>query len=283
MRVAMCSDQAFPVHETVRQWLTSRGHEVVPFGAVATGEESSWALTAEAAAEAVAHGSCDHGVFFCWTGTGISIAANKVPGIRAALCSDAGQAAGARVWNHANVLCLSNRTLSGAIAEEILAAWFDTTDDGRGAAGVADLAVVEARHTRAGGGRLELATFVVRDYDEAIAFFTGVLGFTLTQDEPSLTNDGRAKRWVVVRPPGGGTGLLLAKADGAIQEARVGHQTGRVTFFLRVDDFDVALARLVDAGVELIGEVRDEDYGRVQVFVDLYGNRWDLLGPQPSA
>lgn len=127
---------------------------------------------------------------------------------------------------------------------------------------------------------LDLATYVVRDYDEAIAFFTDVLGFELAEDEPSLTNDGRPKRWVVVRPPGGGTGLLLARADGPEQEQVVGRQAaGRVTFFLRVDDFDRVRDRLVTAGVEFVGDVRRETYGRLQVFRDLYGNSWDLLGP----
>jgi ribose 5-phosphate isomerase B len=134
------------VHNTVRVWLEEQGHQVVPFGSVVAGSETPWALAAESAAEAVACGDCDQGVFFCWTGTGISIAANKVPGIRAALCSDPGQAEGARVWNHANVLCLSNRTLADDLAKEILAAWFGTEPDGRGAAGVADLTAVEARH-----------------------------------------------------------------------------------------------------------------------------------------
>ena len=127
---------------------------------------------------------------------------------------------------------------------------------------------------------LDLTTFVVRDYDEAIAFFIDVLGFVVTEDEPSLTNDGRPKRWVVVRPPDGGTGLLLARADGAEQERAVGNQAGgRVTFFLRVDDFRRRYDRLVAHGVELVGEPREESYGRLQVFSDLYGNKWDLLGP----
>lgn len=136
------------MHTIVREWLDERGHEVVPFGAIATGDDAPWALAAEAAAEAVAGGDCDQGVFFCWTGTGISIAANKVAGVRAALCADPGQAAGARVWNHANVLCLSNRTLAGDLAKEILAAWFDTDAGEQGASGVADLAAVEGRHRR---------------------------------------------------------------------------------------------------------------------------------------
>lgn len=91
MRIALCSDEPYPVHVTVRSWLEEHGHHVVPFGSVASGSEVPWALAAESAAEAVARGECDQGVFFCWTGTGISIAANKVAGIRAALCSDPGR------------------------------------------------------------------------------------------------------------------------------------------------------------------------------------------------
>ncbi|HEU5114010.1 MAG TPA: VOC family protein [Acidimicrobiia bacterium] len=127
---------------------------------------------------------------------------------------------------------------------------------------------------------LELVTIVVDDYDEAIEFFVGVLGFALVDDSPSLTNDGRPKRWVVVRPHGGETGILLAHADGEDQGQTVGNQVaGRVGFFLRVDDFEAAHDRMVAAGVEFVREPRNEDYGRVAVFLDVCGNRWDLLGP----
>jgi ribose 5-phosphate isomerase B len=146
MRIALCSDEPYPVHATVRALLEARGHEVAPLGAVADGREAPWAEVAEQAALAVTSGACDEGIFFCWTGTGISIAANKVPGIRAALCSDPGAAAAARVWNRANVLCLSNRTLSDDMAKEIVAAWLDTPPGEKGADGVARLAQVEARH-----------------------------------------------------------------------------------------------------------------------------------------
>jgi catechol 2,3-dioxygenase-like lactoylglutathione lyase family enzyme len=130
--------------------------------------------------------------------------------------------------------------------------------------------------------RLDLITIVVDDYDRAIGFFTGILGFDLVEDSPSLTNDGRPKRWVVVRPPGAGTGILLARADGQPQAAVVGNQVaGRVGFFLRVDDFDAAYARMTAAGVEFAGSPRTEPYGRVVVFRDIAGNRWDLLGDQP--
>jgi len=123
-------------------------------------------------------------------------------------------------------------------------------------------------------------TIIVGDYDEAIGFFTGVLGFELVEDSPSLTNDGRPKRWVVVRPPGAQTGILLAQADGERQAAAVGNQmAGRVGFFLRVDDFDAAVDRMTAAGVRFLTAPRTEPYGRVAVFLDIAGNRWDLLGP----
>jgi catechol 2,3-dioxygenase-like lactoylglutathione lyase family enzyme len=127
--------------------------------------------------------------------------------------------------------------------------------------------------------RIELVALIVDDYDPAIAFFTGVLGFDLVEDSPSLTDEGRPKRWVVVRPPGAQTGLLLARADGERQSAAVGDQAaGRVGFFLRVDDFDDAHQRMTDSGVTFVREPRTEAYGRVAVFLDIAGNRWDLLG-----
>ena len=130
--------------------------------------------------------------------------------------------------------------------------------------------------------QIDLVTLVVETYDEAIDFFVGVLGFELVEDSESLTNDGRAKRWVVVRPPLAHTGLLLAQADGDAQALAVGNQTGgRVGFFLRVDDFEATLARMLAAQVELITTPREEPYGKVVVFRDLAGNRWDLLGPRP--
>jgi catechol 2,3-dioxygenase-like lactoylglutathione lyase family enzyme len=128
--------------------------------------------------------------------------------------------------------------------------------------------------------QVDLVTVVVDDYDAAIGFFVGAVGFELVEDVPAHTGDGRPKRWVVVRPPGGGTGLLLARADGEAQAAVVGRQVaGRVGFFLRVDDLDAARRRMTAAGVEFVGATRDEPYGRVAVFLDVAGNRWDLLGP----
>ena len=127
---------------------------------------------------------------------------------------------------------------------------------------------------------LQLITLVVREYEPAIRFFVDVLDFELVEDVPSMTNDGRPKRWVVVRPRGGETGILLARADGKQQAEVVGGQfAGRVGLFLRVDYFDGTYARMQAAGVEFVGIPRAESYGRVVVFRDLEGNRWDLLGP----
>ena len=126
-------------------------------------------------------------------------------------------------------------------------------------------------------------TIIVDDYDRAIRFFVDALAFELVEDSPASTNDGRPKRWVVVRPPGARSGILLARADGEEQAAAIGRQAGgRVGFFLRVDDFDAAYERMVARGVRFRDPPRDEPYGRVAVFWDVAGNTWDLLGPRPS-
>lgn len=127
---------------------------------------------------------------------------------------------------------------------------------------------------------LSLVAILVDDYDRAIEFFVDVLRFELVEDSPSLTNDGRPKRWVVVRPSGTPSGFLIAKADGPTQEALVGDQFGgRVGFFLHVDDFEETVSRLAEADIKFVGEPRVEPYGKVVVFHDVFGNKWDLLGP----
>jgi len=133
------------------------------------------------------------------------------------------------------------------------------------------------------GVQLALVTVVVDDYDDALEFFVDRLGFVLAEDSPAVTTDGRPKRWVVVQPPGGGAGVLLARADGADQVGVVGRQAaGRVGFFLDVDDVDAQHAALRSRGVVFVGPPRTERYGRVAVFLDVAGNRWDLRGPAPS-
>jgi catechol 2,3-dioxygenase-like lactoylglutathione lyase family enzyme len=130
---------------------------------------------------------------------------------------------------------------------------------------------------------LDQVALIVADYDAAIDFFVDKLGFELVEDSPALTTDGRHKRWVVVRPPGATTALLLARADGSEQEAAVGNQfAGRVGLFLRVDDFAAAHDRMRASGVEFVSDPRHEPYGSVAIFLDIAGNRWDLLGPRPE-
>ena len=132
----------------------------------------------------------------------------------------------------------------------------------------------------AGRVHLGLITLVVGEYDPAIAFFVDALGFELAEDSPALTNDGRPKRWVVVRPPGAATGLLLARADGEDQAAVIGNQAaGRVGFFLNVEDLAAAHTRMTAAGVQFLTVPRTEPYGQVAVFRDIAGNKWDLIGP----
>ncbi|WP_294337987.1 VOC family protein [uncultured Sphingomonas sp.] len=130
--------------------------------------------------------------------------------------------------------------------------------------------------------RLAHITLVVRDYDEALAFYVGKLGFNLVEDTDQPEQD---KRWVVIRPPGAGphtTTILLARAATPEQVARVGDQAGgRVAFFLSTDDFERDHARFTAAGVTWVRPPVDQPYGRVAMFADLYGNLWDLIGPAP--
>ncbi len=124
MRISVAADERTGVADALLDELARRGHAVVTHGALAHGERDDWAWASEATARDVATGRAEQGVVCCWTGTGASIAANKVPGVRAALCADAATADGARRWNDANVLALSLRTTSHAELTEILDAWF---------------------------------------------------------------------------------------------------------------------------------------------------------------
>jgi ribose 5-phosphate isomerase B len=127
MRIALGSDEATELTAALERDLRERGHEVALFGALGPEKDDAWPNAGRAVGEAVASGGCDYGIVCCWTGTGVSIAANKVPGVRAALCGDAETAAGARRWNDANVLALSLRATSIPIAKAMLDAWFSTT------------------------------------------------------------------------------------------------------------------------------------------------------------
>src|SRR5271167_4028744 len=145
MRIAVASDEVVGVARTLLQELAERGHETIGHGALAGDERPDWAWASERAAREVAEGRADQAIVCCWTGTGASIAANKVPGVRAALCGDAVTADGARRYNDANVLAISLRATSEAQLEEILDAWFagapSTEADDR--ANIAHLGVLE--------------------------------------------------------------------------------------------------------------------------------------------
>jgi ribose 5-phosphate isomerase B len=142
MKIAIASDELYPINNLVIDWLKEQGHEIIAFGAVKSGKDESWVKCTVEAAKTIANGTVDEGIFFCWSGTGSSIVANRFKGIRAALCIDAQTARAARIWNHANVLVLSNRLLSQDIAKEILQAWFEEYDKSKGLLGVKELALL---------------------------------------------------------------------------------------------------------------------------------------------
>jgi ribose 5-phosphate isomerase B len=147
MRIAVAADERTGVADAVVEELRRRGHEPILHGALAEGERPDWAWASEAAARDVVDGHAEQAVVCCWTGTGASIAANKVPGVRAALCGDGPTAAGARRWNDANVLALSLRATSEAELAEILDAWFDAgpSDDADDVANVEHVDALDRR------------------------------------------------------------------------------------------------------------------------------------------
>jgi ribose 5-phosphate isomerase B len=146
MRIALSADELTGIASAIPDELRRRGHEPVLHGAYSEAERPDWAWASEAAARDVAEGRAEQAIVACWTGTGASIAANKVSGIRAALCGDAATASGARRWNDANVLALSLRATSEAELKEILDAWFagDASRDDDDAANIAHLGVIES-------------------------------------------------------------------------------------------------------------------------------------------
>src|SRR5215207_9185574 len=147
MKIAVAADERVGVAEAVVEELRKRGHDPIPHGALADGERDDWAWASEAAARDVAEGRAEQAIVCCWTGTGASIAANKVNGVRAALCLDAQTADGARKWNDANVLALSLRATSAAELAEILDAWFggEASEEAEDAANVDHLSEIEAQ------------------------------------------------------------------------------------------------------------------------------------------
>ncbi len=148
MKIAVCTDELYLIHDLCKEELLRMGHQVTCFGALASRKNENWVTVARDAALAIQRGECDEGVFFCYTGTGVSMVANKVAGIRAALVGDSKTAIDARIWNQANVLALSNRLISPDILKEILAAWLSDPDTSLGEADVAALKVVDDEFRR---------------------------------------------------------------------------------------------------------------------------------------
>jgi len=145
MRVAVAADELAGIAQELQAELRRRGHELILFGALNAQERADWAWASERVARAVADGAAEQGIVACWTGTGASIAANKVPGVRAALCADGVTAQGARRWNNANVLALSLRSTSLAVLQEILDEWFsaEVSEDPGDVENVAHLSEIE--------------------------------------------------------------------------------------------------------------------------------------------
>lgn len=136
MKIAVVSDEWHPIDGFIQSWLEKENMEVVPFGSFVSKKDEPWVTVTAQASLAVTNSNADEGIFLCWSGTGACMTANKIPGIRAALCGDPETAKLARIWNHANVLIMSNRTLTESSAEQILRAWFEDYDKTTGNEGV---------------------------------------------------------------------------------------------------------------------------------------------------
>jgi ribose 5-phosphate isomerase B len=149
-RIAVGSDERTPLTESVVGDLARRGFSVELFGALREDADANWPVVAECVAREVASGRAGQGVLFCWTGTGVSIAANKVPGVRAALCTDAATARGARMWNDANVLCMSLRLVTPPVAAEILDVWLSTAPEESEFGNIERVKALDRRHVAAG-------------------------------------------------------------------------------------------------------------------------------------
>ncbi len=139
MKIALVTDEFHPINKFVYEWLQTQGMNCALFGSYLAEGDVPWVKAIAEAAQAVANGTCEEGIFFCWSGTGASMVANKTKGLRAALCTDPETATLARVWNHANVLILSNRSLTNDKADSILKAWFAPYDQETGKSGVEHL------------------------------------------------------------------------------------------------------------------------------------------------
>ncbi len=271
MRVAIATDEVTGVAAEVAGEMRRRGHEPLLHGALAEDERSDWAWASERAARDVAEGRADQAVVCCWTGTGASIAANKVPGVRAALCADAATAAGARRWNDANVLALSLRTTTEALLGEILDAWFEGAPSEATAdrENVAHLGLI-------GGGRAIAPELAVRRGREAVEFYKRAFGAVEIQraggtdaHEPLVSRlaVGDATFWVHDESP----------EHGISSPESLGGASARI--LLVVEDPVAAQARAVAEGAREHARVTAEHGWLVGRVEDPYGHHWEIGRP----
>jgi ribose 5-phosphate isomerase B len=278
MRISVAADELTGVAGELAGELARRGHEPLLHGALAAEERADWAWASEAVARDVARGRVQQGIVCCWTGTGASIAANKVAGVRAALCLDAATAAGARRWNDANVLALSLRSTSHAELQEILDAWFaaEPSRELDDQANVAHLAGIDAA-ARAGAQ----AQLSVRDGRAAVDFYRHAFGAVElyrvggSDEHPPLVSQLAA----------GGTCFWVADESPAHENFSPRSLGGSSTrMLLVVEDPHDTVARALAAGAREVRPVADEHGWRLGRIEDPYGHHWEIarpLGPWP--
>jgi len=276
MRVSVSADELTGVAGLLLGEIERRGHEALVHGALADGEREDWAWASEAVARDVADGRAQQGIVCCWTGTGASIAANKVDGVRAALCLDAPTAAGARRWNDANVLALSLRATSEAELSEILDAWFagEASAEDEDRANVAHLDAIGAA-SRPGA----LAQLSVRGGRAAVDFYKQALGAVEvyrvggTDEHEALVSQltvGASSFWVADESP---EHLNFSPAS-------LGG--GSVRMLLVVDDPDETVARALAAGASEVRAVSNEHGWRLGRIEDPFGHHWEVGRPLVS-
>jgi ribose 5-phosphate isomerase B len=285
MRVSVSADELTGIAGSLVAELEHRGHTALVHGALTAGERTDWAWASEAVARDVAEGRAEQGLVCCWTGTGASIAANKVAGVRAALCADAPTAAGARRWNDANVLALSLRTTSAAQLGEILDAWFEgapsiEADDRANVGRLAEVEGAQRQGVLARAGAFSrpgvAAQLSVRDGRAAVEFYEQALG-AVEVYRVGGTDEHQA---VVSQLAVGATSFWVADESPEqlnFSPASLGGGTARM--LLVVADPDATIAHAVTAGATAVRAAADEHGWRLGRIEDPFGHHWEIGRP----
>jgi ribose 5-phosphate isomerase B len=289
MRVSVCADELSGIAGVLVAELERRGHQALAHGALAEGEREDWAWASEAVARDVVAGHAEQGIVCCWTGTGASIAANKVAGVRAALCGDAVTAASARRWNDANVLALSLRATSAGELSEILDAWFGAdasteADDRANVEHLREIASAPAspatapREARSGTllAPGALAQLSVRRGREAVEFYKTAFG-AVEVYRVGGTDEHEA---LVAQLAVGPTSFWVA--DESPEHLNFSPESlggGTVRMLLVVDDPDAAVASALAAGGTLVRAAADEHGWRLGRIADPFGHHWEIGRP----